>query len=283
MRVRRALGILVMVALGPVRATAQETGSGSQTGAGSGSETGSRSESEADPRADAHARELYLQGDQAYAEGRYEAAIALFRDAYRLSARPLLLFNLANAYERIGRLEEALEALEGYLPSAAGDERDEIDARIVSLRARVDASREARVEPRDEAPIEPIVVAPVLPPTPPPVEAASYVPVGPITVLVLAGVSTLAGIVTGAVALDADARASGSCTSVEGGRVCTDAASGPLSTAQTLAGATDVLLASGLVLASAGVVWAIFDAPAAEAPHISARVGPLSLELRCAF
>jgi hypothetical protein len=151
--------------------------------------------------------------------------------------------------------------------------------RIASLRTRVDAARAERAE-RDE----PVVIAPpVLPPTPTPVEPTSHVPVGPITVLVLAGVSTLTGIVTGALALDADARAGASCTNVEGGRVCTDAAAGPLASAQALAGATDVLLVTGLVLASAGVVWAIVDAPAADAPRVSARVGPLSLELRCAF
>ncbi len=62
---------------------------------------------------DARARELYLQGDREYQAGRYEQAVAAFQEAYRLSGRPLLLFNLANAYERLGRYAEALEALRG--------------------------------------------------------------------------------------------------------------------------------------------------------------------------
>ena len=49
---------------------------------------------------DEKARLLFKEGDGHYAAGRYEKAIELFEQAYELSKRPDLLFNLANAYER---------------------------------------------------------------------------------------------------------------------------------------------------------------------------------------
>ena len=63
--------------------------------------------------------------------------IEAFRDAYALSKRPLLLFNLANAYERVGRYAKALESLRGYDPHALPDERDGISRRILNAESRV--------------------------------------------------------------------------------------------------------------------------------------------------
>jgi len=86
----------------------------------------------------ARARELYLRGDRLYTEGRYEAAVEAFQESYHLSGRPLLLFNLANAYERLARYEEALAALRDYAPHAPVEEEDQIRARLRSLTRRAE-------------------------------------------------------------------------------------------------------------------------------------------------
>ena len=56
-----------------------------------------------DATTEARAKELYENGAALYEEGRYEEAILAWEEAYRLSSRPVLLFNIANAYERLGR------------------------------------------------------------------------------------------------------------------------------------------------------------------------------------
>lgn len=102
--------------------------------------TGSKDDSEA------RARELYLEGDAHYAAGRYEQAVASFAAAYDLSPKPLLQYNLANAYERIGDYEEAAAALRVYLESP--EARD-----VVSIRERLrrlDASAEAERKRQEE-------------------------------------------------------------------------------------------------------------------------------------
>lgn len=90
----------------------------------------------AGPADDARARRLFQQGDVAYAEGRYDDALAAFEEAHRLSQRPRLLFNIGNALERLGKLREAAAALEKYLPHAKPTERATLEKRIQNLRKR---------------------------------------------------------------------------------------------------------------------------------------------------
>src|SRR5687768_3142733 len=69
----------------------------------------------ADPERDERARNHYAAGNSYYQNGAYEDAVREFRLAYELSQRPALLFNLANAYERLGRVEEAADHLSRFL------------------------------------------------------------------------------------------------------------------------------------------------------------------------
>jgi tetratricopeptide (TPR) repeat protein len=100
------------------------------------------------PTSDDRARALFGEGRTAYEEGRYDDAILLWEEAWRLSMKHPLLFNLANAYERSGRLELALEQLMRYRPYALPDELGQIESRIVNLTARVE---EAEVEAEQAA------------------------------------------------------------------------------------------------------------------------------------
>jgi len=83
------------------------------------------------------ARTLFQRGEVAYAQGDYEDAITMWTRAYELDPRPLLQWNLAQAYERLARLPEATNALETYLANA-----DPSDVHQADARARLGAIRE---------------------------------------------------------------------------------------------------------------------------------------------
>lgn len=85
----------------------------------------------AEPDLEARARELFLEGDRHYVAGRYELAVERFLEAYELSGRPRLLFNLANVHERLGNYAEAADYLRRYL------ETPEVHD-IVSVRERLE-------------------------------------------------------------------------------------------------------------------------------------------------
>lgn len=89
---------------------------------------------------EARARSLFENGARLYEEGRYEEAILAWEEGYRLSKRPLFLFNIANAQERLGKLEEALSSLNRYRAFAADDEREVLEKRVRNLEQRVKAS-----------------------------------------------------------------------------------------------------------------------------------------------
>lgn len=164
------------------------------------------------PEEDARARELFQLGDRLYQHGQYDAAIDAFREAWRLSHRPLMLFNLANAQERAGYLAEAVASLEGYVDHAPEDERIAVANRIAALRERL----------RDEAhPPEPVQV-PVAPEDPPPEDPRPVAPPptplspGPDLVpaavtLALGGAFLVTGVAFAAAALDARAQVDASC------------------------------------------------------------------------
>jgi tetratricopeptide (TPR) repeat protein len=116
------------------------------------------------PSPDDQAKVLFANGQRMYAEGRYEEAILAFREAYDLSQRPLLLYNLANAYERLGDLDRAIDALNRYRVYAQPDEQDVLLARVQTMERRRDAAKLAAPAPLPVP--QPVAVAPVPDPAP---------------------------------------------------------------------------------------------------------------------
>lgn len=123
----------------------------------------------------AGAREKFMKGQQAYQQGDYDVAIEAWKSAYDIDPRPLILYNLSQAYERYGMLPEAADALEKYLAEANAQDpnRDVARARLSALKERLgktgilikDAPEGAEIfvdgESRGRAPrTEPIPVSP---------------------------------------------------------------------------------------------------------------------------
>lgn len=87
------------------------------------------------------AKELYRNGERLYEEGLYEDAILAWERAYDLSKRPLLLYNMANALERIGRWEEALQRINQYRALAPEAERETLNRRMQAIERRLEKKR----------------------------------------------------------------------------------------------------------------------------------------------
>ncbi len=102
---------------------------------------------------DAEAHVLFEAGRIAFTEGHYEDAYERYAEAYRLSERPELLYNMGSAADRLRRDELALEHYRAFL-SALPDtpQRLDVEHRIAILEgAAAD----------DRAPV--VVVAPTAP------------------------------------------------------------------------------------------------------------------------
>jgi len=212
---------------------------------------------------DARARELYVIGDEFYANGRYEAAEEAFAEAYRLSGRPLLLFNLANAQERSGRWPEAAQNLRRYREQAPAAEHAELDARLVALERRIE---ERAADSRDE----PVVVIQHESADLPAIRAAERErvrhPLPPHSVLLPA--SGALALTTLALALRVrsvrdDVRAA--CVSSGGQRFCLPEAAGAIRRDRRLSVATDLLAVAALTTAALGVWTLVRDRRHADA------------------
>lgn len=86
----------------------------------------------------AGARQHFMAGQDYYTQGRYQKAIEEFEEAYRLDPRPLLLFNIAQAYEKLGDLEKTVDYLKRFLEAEPDtDERTSLLNKIANLEARI--------------------------------------------------------------------------------------------------------------------------------------------------
>jgi len=125
------------------------------------------------------AEELAQQAFDAYQKGDFAAAIALYKKAYQSSAAGVILFNIANIYDKkLKDKEQALDYYRKYLRS--GDTEPELvkraSERIDTVRAEIEAGKRTQEEERNAAPTGSNpngsgTVAPgsgVLPPLPPP-------------------------------------------------------------------------------------------------------------------
>jgi tetratricopeptide (TPR) repeat protein len=200
------------------------------------------------PADDQRARDLFVKGDAAYAEARYEDALASFQQAYDLSGRPQLLFNIANALERLGRIREAVDALERYLAAGKVKDQQVVQARLANLKKRVEeqdreeakkAQEEEERRRRDEA----------RPPPPPPEEKPQILP----WVLIGGGgVLVVTGGIFGVLTLGARSDAKAGCTDSPSGHLCDESASSALSREKTFGIIADVSVLAGLVAGGVG-------------------------------
>ena len=93
---------------------------------------------------DVAARKEFHRGRAAFEETNYEQALLHFRDAYRLSHRGQLQYNIGITASRLQRDQEALQAFRNYLEEVESPPRvQEVHKRIAALEQAIEEKKEA--------------------------------------------------------------------------------------------------------------------------------------------
>ena len=227
------------------------------------------------------ARELYQNGAILYEEGRYDDAIAAWQEAYRLSEKPELLFNIANAQERSGHYEDALDTLSRYRAYAAADEREALDRRIRNLERR--AEEAAAAAPTTAAPTTtppPTAPPPVTPtpqPQPQPLPSASGPRILPVSLLTVGAVGLGAGALFGVQARAARVEASGLCVTGAAGTLCGSEAADALARDRSRSLLADVSFGVGAAAIAGGALTLLLGG------ETSVSVSPTAITLGRSF
>jgi tetratricopeptide (TPR) repeat protein len=209
------------------------------------------------------ARESFERGRVYYDGGAFDQAAVAFEEAYRLSGRDALLYNLYLAHRDANQPQQAADALRGFLAKVPNIEnRAQLEARLHALDQGLAREREER-EQKEREERERAAAASTPAPVSAPVEApATTPPTGRsklfwsgIAVASAGGALMLASIVTGALANKKSSELEDGCQ----GRICDASFRSTRESGQRLARTTDALLFGGIAVAAAGGLMLFFD------------------------
>jgi tetratricopeptide (TPR) repeat protein len=223
---------------------------------------------------DARARELFLEGEAHYAAGRYELAAERYLEAYELSQRPELLFNLGNAHERLGDYAKAAQYLSQYVASPRARDVVSVRERIRRLEAAAAEQQQQRraqeeqAQQQQQSETDGAVTA-----SPPPRAAAGGRSGRATWWLIGSGASAAGAIGMGLLALDAGNDAARRCADT-GRPVCLDTASSALTQETVFAISADVLAVATVVTAGVGIYLLFQDDGEAARPATTTRLAP---------
>lgn len=206
-------------------------------------------------------QDLFEQSARAYREGRFQEAVDKLVELHRQKPEPVLLYNLARAYEALGRWTEAADAYEKYLndePGAA--DRRAIEGKIATLRAQAAELAAARKPDRE----------PPQTPDPPRLsqnpkrDAADPVPSAVPWIIAGAGVAIIGtGFALGVAADGEHEDAVAEPTQVR--------AVDKQDSAESLAQASTITVIAGAIIALAGVSWIVVRSTSAPSTPTTAK------------
>jgi hypothetical protein len=215
---------------------------------------------------DAAAKAKFDLGRQHFEAGRFAEAAAAFEEAYRISQRPALLYNLYLAYRDANDMPHAATALRGYLEKTTDVEnRPLLEAKLAAM------EQSLRAPPAMQPAPTPQPATPAAAPPPATVEApAPAAPAAatepdepprktnllPFILMGTGGAMVVGGVVTGAMAGSAQSELEEACPT----RMNCDASlADTQSRGETLALVTDILIIGGIAAGGAGVVLFVLD------------------------
>ncbi len=255
------LGGGALVALGPVlpvSAQEAEAASAPSDAAPSGADVAPTDERSA------RAHAAFLRGRDAYTAGRFEEALALFEEAYAIEPHPVLLYNIANAHDRLGQLEEALRRYREYraaLPEAENIEF--VSRRIQLIEEEMGRREEASTPTQSPEPSDSSETSDSAEPAPDSSgREANLTPT--VTVLSVAGAVGLAAIGTGVASFVVRNDIASDCVD----SVCPASRRADADTMHSLAIATDVLMGVSLIGIAVGIVLRL-TADGGEEPSVA--------------
>jgi hypothetical protein len=219
-----------------------------------------------------------------YEQADYESALREFLEAYRLSQRSQLFYNLSLCYQQLGDLDHAVDYLSRYLHDVPEiPNRASLETRLENLRAR-QAAHEA-APPPDPEPVHADVTdttdstttTAVTPP--PPTSTGDSPNVGAIASFSVAGVGLILGAIFTGLAASEDSRIAGLPCAAS--RSCPDS---ELSGMRTDALVADIMWGVSLAGAAVGLVLLLVNpGGGGDSAHASLRFGPGSLTLAGSF
>ncbi len=124
----------------------------------------------------AQAKKLYDEGLRHFQVAEYSQAIDAWKQSYLLSKKPLLLFNIGQAYRLSGDCTQATTFYENYQEAEPNPKnQDELDEAVAACKDKVVDTKPVEPPPVETKPVEtkPVETAPVTPvaavrPPPPP-------------------------------------------------------------------------------------------------------------------
>ncbi|AKF10904.1 tetratricopeptide repeat protein [Sandaracinus amylolyticus] len=240
---------------------------------------------------DDEARRHFRLGQAHYENGSFLEAAREFEQAYQLSQRPQLLYNVYVAYRDAGDLVRSRDALREYLTRVPDAENAAmLRARLESLDRMVE--QQGTTATPTEAPAEttPTEIAPVetraettpdasleTAPDPSSGEGGGISPF-PFVVAGVGAAMMIGGAITGAMALSSQDTLDATCPD----RACPPGYDfeSEANDGRALALTTDVLLIGGGVVLAGGLVWLVIDlvsggsSSSSEQPPVTAMCGP---------
>lgn len=210
------------------------------------------------------AREAFERGRIHYDNGEFAKAAGAFEQAYKLSGREGLLYNLYLAYRDANEQEKAAEALRQYLAKVEVIEnRAQLEARLKALdegiaqRKAAEAAEAAQAAERQHAAEQ--AAAPVAPVSQAPAPGRWWLT--PVVLMGAGGALMLGSIGTGVVANNKANELEEGCV----GNNCDPDLKATADSGKTMAIVTDVLLFGGLATAAVGGVLVLLKKPKKDA------------------
>jgi tetratricopeptide (TPR) repeat protein len=207
------------------------------------------------------AREAFERGRVFYDAGQFDQASSAFEEAYRLSGRDGLLYNIYLANRDANQQEAAAAALRGYLAKVPNIEnRAQLEARLGALEAGLARQREQEREavPTPHAEVTPS--AAVARPAAPPARSRRFY--AGVSLAALGGAALIGSLATGIATNQRERKLEDGCE----GRVCPASLAATADSGERLARTTDALLFGGIALAGAGAALLVLGGwPRAEA------------------
>jgi tetratricopeptide (TPR) repeat protein len=201
------------------------------------------SDQEQERNLDTEARERFELGRTFYEAGRFQQAAEEFAEAYKLSGRPQLLYNLYVANRDAGNWQMATDSLRGYLDKVPdAPDRITLNARLEALEAQNAVRKKEQAEAEEARRRNAVVITR-------PVRVRSNIP----WIIASSGGALLAGsIITGVMAKSKDDDLDKVCA--DGGKICPEWQRSNATKAYALAITTDVLWTVGAAAAVTGLV-----------------------------